>query len=169
MADDLSTEVELFGTLFVFMQKLTRRVDEELEPFGLTSRQWLLLAVLDKAFPDRAPTISDAAAAYGTSRQNVKQIALQLERRGWLRLERDQDDARAVRLVLTDQILAFQDPAVQAAQQAFLLATFGGLDRSRRAVFRDLVVTCDAYLSRPLADGHHVSSATGVRPVPEHR
>jgi DNA-binding MarR family transcriptional regulator len=150
--DDLSVEAELFGSLFVFLQKLTRSVDAQLEPFGLTSRQWLLLAVIDTAFGAHSPTISEAAAVYGTSRQNVKQIALQLERRGWLRLEPDRDDARAVRLVLTDRIQEFADPAVQAAQAAFVLTAFGALEPSERRTLRDLVVRCSAGLPAPPDD-----------------
>jgi len=163
MAEDLSVEVELFGSLFVFLQKLTRSVDAQLEPFGLTSRQWLLLAVIDKAFGAHAPTISEAAAAYGTSRQNVKQIALQLERRGWLRLEPDRDDARAVRLVPTERLQEFAEPAVQAAQAAFVLAAFGGIDPSERRTLRDLVVRCSAGLSAPPDDDDGTTTREDLR------
>jgi DNA-binding MarR family transcriptional regulator len=151
MADDLSTDVELFGSLFVFMQRLTLRVEEWLEPLGLTSRQWLLLGVIDKAFPGHAPTISEATAIFGTSRQNVKQVALQLERRGWLRLERDPADARVLRLVLTERMAVFHDPTVEADQAAFVLDVFGGLDRGERRTFLDLVTRCITQLSSPVS------------------
>lgn len=58
----------------MFMQQLTLRVEERLESFGLTSRQWLLLGVIEKAFPGYAPTISEATAVFGSSRQNVKLV-----------------------------------------------------------------------------------------------
>jgi DNA-binding MarR family transcriptional regulator len=118
-------ESEAFGLLFVLTQHLGRRADEALVPFGLTSRQWLLLAVLSRSA--HAPTLSEAAAAYGTSRQNVKQIALQLAARGYLRLEQDPADARAIRLVLTAKVADFDDPQAVAAQKALLDDVFAAL------------------------------------------
>jgi DNA-binding MarR family transcriptional regulator len=152
VADDLSVEVELFGSLFVFMQQLTLQVEERLAPFGLTTRQWLLLGVIERAFPGYAPTISEATAAFGTSRQNVKQVALQLERRGWLRLEQDPADARALRLVLTEQLAVFHDPGVQADQAAFILAVFRGLTQRERRTFLDLVTRCVKNVALPVSE-----------------
>lgn len=150
MADRLSnTDIELFGSSLVFAQQLMLRVEEFLEPFGLTSRQWLLLAMIDKGFPGYAPTISEASAVFGTSRQNVKQVAVQLERRGWLRLVPDPADRRALRLVLTDRLGVFDDSAVQADQAAFILSVFGGLTACERRTFLNLVRTCMAALSSP--------------------
>jgi DNA-binding MarR family transcriptional regulator len=150
MAEELSdTDIELFGSVFVLMQQLTFRADEHLRPLGLTSRQWLLLGVIAKAFPGRAPTISEAAAVFGTSRQNVRQVVSQLERGGWLRLEPDPADRRAIRLVLTDRLAVFDDPDVQAEQAAFIRSAFGGLTPKERRAFLTMVTTCISRLSLP--------------------
>jgi DNA-binding MarR family transcriptional regulator len=150
VTEDLSsTDVELFGSIVVFTQQLMVRMDELLEPFGLTSRQWSLLAAIDRGFPEGyAPTISEATAVFGTSRQNVKQVAAQLERRGWLRLEPDPTDRRALRLVLTEQRAVFDDPAVQAPQSAFILSVFGGLTPRERRAFLSSVSKCMSRLSQ---------------------
>lgn len=116
----------------MFTQQLMSRADEYLESFGSTTRQWLLLAVLDKRFPGSAPSISEATAVFGTSRQNVKQVALRLERRGWLRVEPDPVDRRMLRLVLTDKRAVFDDPAVRVDQAAVILSVFGGLTPGER-------------------------------------
>ena len=118
-------EDEAFGLLFVLTQHLGRRADDALVPFGLTSRQWLLLAVLSRSA--QPPTLSEAAAVYGTSRQNVKQIGLQLAARGYVRLEADPADARATRLVLTEKVAEFDDPAAVAAQRALVGGVFAAL------------------------------------------
>ncbi len=153
MAEGLSeTDIELFGSILMFAQQLASRADEHLEPFGLTTRQWLLLAVLDKRFPGSAPSISEATAVFGTSRQNVKQVALQLERRGWLRVEPDPVDRRMLRLVLTDKRAVFDDPAVQADQAAFILSVFGGLTLGERRSLLNMVTTCIAGLSSTADD-----------------
>lgn len=141
------TDIELFGSLLMFTQQLVTRADDYLEPFGLTTRQWLLLAVLDKRFPGSAPSISEATSVFGTSRQNVKQVALQLERRGWLRVEPDPVDRRMLRLVLTDKLAVFDDPAVRADQAAFILSVLGGLTSGERRSLLGMVTACIAGLS----------------------
>jgi DNA-binding MarR family transcriptional regulator len=161
MADDTRVDAELFGSLFVLIQNLTHRADRELARFGLTSRQWLLLAVLSRSSPGAPPTLSEAAAAYGTSRQNVKQIAVQLARRGWLRLEADPADGRATRLVLTDEITVFADPEVMEEQAAFLDEVFSPLSTRERRTLRDLIVRCLAHLAESPAP-----TGTGPRSRP---
>lgn len=153
MAEGLSeTDIELFGSILVFTQQLMSRADDYLEPLGLTTRQWLLLALLDKRFPGSAPSISEATAAFGTSRQNVKQVALQLERRGWLRVEPDPVDRRILRLVLTDKRAVFDDPAAQADQADFIRSVFGGLAPGDRRSLLNMVTTCIAGLSLTSVD-----------------
>jgi len=152
-ADGLSeTDIQLFGSILMFTQQLVSRADEYLAQFGLTTRQWLLLAVLDKQFPGSAPSISEATAVFGTSRQNVKQVVLQLERRGWLRVEPDPVDRRMLRLVLTDKRAVFDDPVVQADQAAFILSVFGGLTPGERRTLLNMVTTCIAGLSSTADD-----------------
>src|SRR5512147_1735671 len=118
---------ELYWGLFVLVQHLSRRMDQRLERVGLTSRQWLLLAVLQQFFPASSPTLTEAAARYGTSRQNVKQIALGLQRDGWLRIQDDPLDHRASRLVLTDRIAVFATPELISEGAEFLHAVFEGI------------------------------------------
>jgi DNA-binding MarR family transcriptional regulator len=131
----LAMRAELFGSVFVLVQNLSRRVDVALEPLGLTSRQWLLLAVLQRSFPDRAPSLTEAAAAYGSSRQNVKRIAEQLARRGYLRMVADPADRRPTRLQLTDRASRFDDPQAQAQ---FLGDTMGALGDDQLVQLHDL-------------------------------
>jgi len=135
----LAVRAELFGTVFVLVQNLSRRVDVALRPLGLTSRQWLLLAVLQRTFPDRSPSLTEAAAAYGSSRQNVKRIAEQLARRGYLRLVADPNDRRPTRLELTDRVGVLDGNEVSQAE--FLLQSMSGLDDDQLQQLRDLALT----------------------------
>jgi DNA-binding MarR family transcriptional regulator len=118
---------EAFGRAFVVVGHLTRLVDAGLEDWGLTSRQWLLLAVIGRGFPGRAPSLSEAAAAYGSSRQNVKQIAIGLEARGFLRLVPDERDGRTTRLALTDRVRVFDTPEGLERVRALFTSVFEGL------------------------------------------
>lgn len=130
---------ELFATIFVLAQLLSRLGDDVLEPMDLTTKQWLLLAVIAKAFPGREPTLSEVAAIYGSSRQNVKQIALQLVARGWVRMVDDPDDRRAVRLQLTRKLQLFDSPAHKAREQALFDLIFGGMRKGDLAALHHLL------------------------------
>lgn len=63
----------------------------------LTAKQWFFLANLNSFF-ETPPTITQLANQIGTSRQNVKTIAEALQKKGFIKLERDQHDARAWRV-----------------------------------------------------------------------
>ena len=126
----LAARAEVFGQVFVLAQHLTRRTNAELEPLALTTSQWLLLAVVSRHQGD-APTLSEAAATYGTSRQNVKQVARQLVDRGYLELRTDPADARAVRLHATAKVAdSFDSPAARQHEQRLFDTIFEGLDAS---------------------------------------
>lgn len=140
---------ETLGSLFVLSQLLGHHLDTALGPFGLTSRQWLLLAVLERRFGGRPPTLTDAAAAYGTSRQNVKAIAEGLERRGWVRLEPDAADRRATRIAVTDAVGRFHEPDAEATGRALLASSFAGLTTPEVAALRDLVARMTLGLQAP--------------------
>lgn len=159
--DELKAASEVFGGAFVIVGHLTRLTDQGLADWGLTTRQWLLLAVLTRGFPGRTPSLSEAAAAYGSSRQNVKQIALGLEARGYVRLVPDPADGRATRLVLTEKIGRFDEPEGQARGRDLLEAAFAGLAPDDVLALRDLV-------GRWLAALSHADRTTDRVPERQH-
>jgi DNA-binding MarR family transcriptional regulator len=86
--------------------------------------------------------LSEAAALYGTSRQNVKQVARQLESRGYLTITPDPNDARALRLRPTATVAReFDHPRARRRQLRFPRTLFDGLDDGD-------VVALEALLSR---------------------
>jgi DNA-binding MarR family transcriptional regulator len=141
MADSalLSSRAEIFGSVFLIASHVTRRADRELAAVGLTTRQWLLLAVLITVFPGYSPSLSEAAEEYGSSRQNVKQIALGLQTRGFLRLVPDQTDARTTRIELTDRVGVFDQPAMVERTASMLADTFAGLTPDETTALQSLV------------------------------
>lgn len=89
----------IFGTIFTLSNKLQLlgdRIDAK-----LTVKQWLFLAGVLRC-DSNTPTLSEIAARIGSSRQNVKKMALILEKQGFVLLEKDARDARALRIRLTD-------------------------------------------------------------------
>lgn len=124
--------------MFLAAQHLTRRADRELADLGLTTRQWQLLAVLTNAFPGYPPSLSEAAEKYGSSRQNVKQIAVGLETRGFIRLVPDPTDARTTRIELTERVGVFAEPAMVERTAAMLSDTFAGLTADETTTLQGL-------------------------------
>lgn len=55
-----------------------------------------------RPFPAQRPTISFVAQAMGMTHQHVKQIALSLQRKGFLEIATNPADRRARRLLLTE-------------------------------------------------------------------
>jgi DNA-binding MarR family transcriptional regulator len=152
MTDDalLATRAEAFGTLFVLMAHLSRRADGELADLGLTTRQWLLLAVLTNRSPGYSPSLSEAAAMYGSSRQNVKQVALGLEARGFVRLVADPADARTTRIEVTNRVREFDEPLLVDRTRRMLEEVFVGLTPAETDEVLTLLRRWLAGLSNPI-------------------
>ncbi len=97
---------DLFGNILLLGKNMERLMDQALEPYSLTSRQWFVLAVVAKS-TSGAPSLQEVARALNTSHQNIKTIATNLERRGFLNLRRDPNDKRVTRLVATEMNESF--------------------------------------------------------------
>ncbi|CAN5875481.1 hypothetical protein BH11PSE8_BH11PSE8_20580 [soil metagenome] len=80
---------------------LRARLDREMAATGVTTQQAALLQFIEAQ--TTAPTIGSVAAGLSMSHQNVKQIALALERKGFLKIEVDSNDRRVRRLTTTAQ------------------------------------------------------------------
>ena len=50
---------------------------------------------------EKPPTLQAAADALGTSHQNAKQIAVKLQEKNYLKIEKDKSDSRSLRLIPT--------------------------------------------------------------------
>ncbi|MFF1822303.1 MarR family winged helix-turn-helix transcriptional regulator [Kribbella sp. NPDC058245] len=80
------------------------RLSEALKPLGLTHTQFLLLASVGwLAHVGPAPTQQEVAAEAGTDRMMTSKVISTLEQRNLLTRERDNTDARMLRLQLTTE------------------------------------------------------------------
>lgn len=75
----IEDRVRIFGGLFLVSNRLETIGNEFLGE--LTTKQWFFLAVLFTFFTE-PPTLSQLSQFMGSSHQNLKQIALKLEKRG---------------------------------------------------------------------------------------
>jgi DNA-binding MarR family transcriptional regulator len=92
----------IFGLLLIISNKMNTLLEREFKEFDVTTTQWFLSETINSLF-DSPPTLKEAANAMGSSHQNIKQVAIKLQQKGLLTLEKDKKDARVTRLRLTDQ------------------------------------------------------------------
>lgn len=102
----LSKETYIFGSLFLLSNRLQVIIDRDFAKYNITTKQWFLMAVIEKLKGD-SPTLKEVAKFMGSSHQNVKQLALKLEKNGFMKLEKDQNDKRVTRLSLTEKSSKF--------------------------------------------------------------
>ena len=107
-----------------FLSNRMQAIGDKIDP-TISTKQWFVLAAVSKF--KKPPNISDISEALGTSRQNVKKIASILERRGFLKLERDKNDLRSTKLFLTEQCTEYLKGR-EHQENEFLESIFRNMD-----------------------------------------
>jgi len=92
---------EVFSYLFVLSHRIEYIADSFLKKDKLTTKQLLTLITIGNAFKSD-PSVSEVAEVLSTSHQNVTQIALNLQRRGFVEILKDPRDGRRKLLRLTE-------------------------------------------------------------------
>lgn len=96
--ENKNMQAYIYGGVFGLSNKLQLLGDKF--DSNISTKQWFLIAVI-ASFKNEAPTISMTAKRTGSSRQNVKKMAVILEKKGFLTIIRDKEDSRVQRLELT--------------------------------------------------------------------
>ncbi len=128
---------EIFGSVFYVAQKWQNISDKTIVPMmGMTVKQWMLIVVLEKFFPDYPPTINQAAEAYGASRQNIKRMASDMQKNKLVILAPDPDDKRIQRLVLTGKHRPhFEGEENARLHSQFIMEFFKGVSKTEMERF----------------------------------
>ena len=93
----------LLGLLSAFDNRYQAAADKYFKE--ITWKQFF--AIICIKLCKEAPTLNDLADIMGSSHQNVKQILLKLERKGFVSMTTDGKDRRKQRVVLTDMCQEF--------------------------------------------------------------
>ncbi len=123
MANQIAIDIQeigpskfIFAVLHVLANKIQGVADRG--PGEVSLKQWLLVIMILQ-FEEESPTLTQVSEALGSSRQNVKQLALKLADKGLIKMEKDSNDARILRLsVCTKFYEYFQEKLVY--QEHFL-------------------------------------------------
>jgi DNA-binding MarR family transcriptional regulator len=134
----------IYGGIFALsnrLQLLGDRFDS-----NISTKQWFLTVII-ASFKDEAPTISMAAERVGSSRQNVKKMAVILEKRGFLTIIKDREDGRIQRLKLTKYCVdyfkqrnereeKYMDSLFADFDEALLTGLFSGMKQLEKNIIR---------------------------------
>jgi DNA-binding MarR family transcriptional regulator len=134
--EPLTPAVQAFRLVIVLAQELRTLMDQRLLPSGLTTQQAALLTIIE--MKKQPPTMTEAARALAMSHQNVKQLAVALERKGFLEIVPDERDARSKRMQTTKQHKKFwakRNPEDHACVAQWL----AGLDETETATLARLL------------------------------
>ena len=95
--DRTTIEEYIFGSILLLSNKMQIWGDKILE--DLTLKQWFLLLLVSK-MENPNPTIKEISEFTGTTRQNVKKMLEQLDRKKYIKIKRSKSDARAMNVLL---------------------------------------------------------------------
>ncbi|WKY44755.1 MarR family transcriptional regulator [Eubacteriaceae bacterium ES2] len=127
----------IFGGIQIAANQMDTLMERALKEHNLTTKQWLLCVVIQNSF-DHAPTIKELAIGMGSSHQNVKQVALRLQEKGFALLEKDPQDARVTRVHLTDAVADFGQ-ASQEKSDVFSANLFDGISPEEQKIARKTI------------------------------
>ena len=121
---------ESLGLIFLLERRFEYIFDKVLATSNLTAKQWLVLAAVEKICEEKA-SIQEVARQLSTSHQNVKAIALNLQKNGFLTLEKDSKDKRVTRLTTTAKSKDFWQKR-EEENRALLLKLFKHLSKQEK-------------------------------------
>ncbi len=127
----------IFGTIFMAGNKLQTLMDRDLYDQGITSKQWFLVCVIEYLC-GKNPTLNEVAKAMNSSHQNVKQVALKLQKKGFLKMEKDKNDGRILRLELTEKNFKFWNERQKHAEN-FLEDCFKDFKKLELIIFQEVL------------------------------
>lgn len=98
--ENITDQEYIFASMLLVANKMDTLLERALSKYNITAKQWFMLIVTVNAFKE-TPSIKEIAKIMGSSHQNVKQLALKLEIKGMIELEKDKRDLRATKVILT--------------------------------------------------------------------
>ncbi len=112
----------------------------------ISTKQWFVLLVLG-IMEGHSPTLNELSDAVGSSHQNVKQLVLKLEKKGYVELNKDEQDTRKLRIKLTQKSLEF-NRAYQDKSTLFMNQLFENFKTSDLSITRNVLSLLKENLER---------------------
>ena len=144
---DGAVRVRTFRLIILLAQQLRTLMDQQLRPDGLTTQQAALITAVDVL---GTPSLSQTAAALGTTHQNARQVADALRRKGFLTVTEDPADARVRRLATTGRSHDYWQRR-SAADQQQVAGWFADLTADEAQLLFDLLSRVEHRARRALS------------------
>lgn len=136
----------VFGSIHIITNRKETLMEREMKEFDITFKQWFLMAVIKNSF-DTPPTMNEAARAMGSSHQNVKKIASNLETKGYVSFEKDNRDSRVTRIRLTEESGKLAEK-IQSRAECFTTDLFEGITEDEMSKARSVLQAMMANLTK---------------------
>lgn len=134
----------IFALIFMLSNQLQTIGDSFFEE--VSTKQWFVLLVLG-IMEGYAPTLSELAEGVGSSHQNVKQLVLKLEQKGYVEVSKDESDARRLRIRITPKSKEFSE-AYNEKSQIFMERLFGNFSKEDLAATKRVLYSMRDILER---------------------
>lgn len=134
--DLINISKELFVKYFFISHKFQYLCDYELGKDQLTTKQALAIIAIEEGFSS-PPSIREVSDLLGTTRQNITQLIYQLEKKGFLTTERDNNDKRNLRLKVTEKNQKYWESRATEHDQ-FIYSLFATFTEEEIHVLRKL-------------------------------
>lgn len=123
---DMPPQAFMLGLLSAFDNRFQACADKFFQE--ITWKQFF--AVICISICKEKPTINELAEIMGSSHQNVKQILLKLEHKGFVELSPDEKDKRKQRIILTEKCMNFCEKNDGQSKEA-IRKIFDGIDENQ--------------------------------------
>ena len=133
--DGIDASLFLLGVLSAFDNRYQAKADSFFE--DISWKQFFAIICINLC--KESPTLKELAGIMGSSHQNVKQILVKLEKKGYIQILQDEADKRKQRIVLTEKTKTFCEEHEEGSQQ-IVGKIFEGIDP------RDIGVTINTIM-----------------------
>jgi DNA-binding MarR family transcriptional regulator len=126
--EELLSGIDDRRILFARLLSLGNLLQTTLDRFfsEITSKQFFLLICMN-LFHEHDPAITELAELMQSSHQNVRELVLKLEKKGFVRTYEDKNDRRIIRVAVTEKKMML-DEKYNTASRAAMKELFKGLD-----------------------------------------
>lgn len=130
-------DICMYGSLFTVANRIQAAGDKYLK--DITMRQQFLLSCLN-LFDDYNPTLHELARVFGSSYQNIRKIAKQLEDEGYLEIRKDSLDRRKLRIILNKEKFSEHQEVMKEDCSNFSNALISGVSEEEITIFKNTLL-----------------------------
>ena len=125
----------LIGLLSAFENRFQAMADNMMQE--ISWKQFFAIICINMC--KEPPTLKELSDILGSSHQNVKQILLKLEKKGFIRFEQDEADKRKQRIVLTKNCKKFCEKNDEMSQKTMMGMFEGILEKDIKTTIQTII------------------------------